>query len=389
MCPPDSRNHMKVLLTTDTVGGVWTYALELSRALARHDVQIALATMGAPLSASQRAHASGLSNVRLFESTFKLEWMENPWNDVVRARDWLLDIERQFSPDLIHLNGYAHGSLPWQAPVLVVAHSCVCSWWQAVKGTAAPPSWNRYRTEVTRGLRAADAVVAPSHAMLQDAEHYYGPFHHSQVIYNARRPEAFSNPIAKELFVLTAGRIWDEAKNLSALTSIAPQLPWPVYVAGDDVHPDGGRAATENVRMLGKLNLDELASWFSRAAIYALPAKYEPFGLTVLEAALSGCALVLGDIPSLREIWSDAAIFVPPDDRSAIARALRALASDPVKRAHMSAKAQARAAQFSPDRMAHQYQNLYNHLMNSPIRGTGHLSDPSPASLEHPSPCAS
>ncbi len=32
-----------------------------------------------------------------------------------------------------------------------------------------------------------------------------------------------------------------------------------------------------------------------------LPARYEPFGLSVLEAALSGCALVLGDIPSLRE----------------------------------------------------------------------------------------
>ena len=54
-----------------------------------------------------------------------------------------------------------------------------------------------------------------------------------------------------------------------------------------------------------------------RAAIYALPARYEPFGLSILEAALSGCALVIGDIPSLREIWADAALFVPSDGHDA------------------------------------------------------------------------
>jgi glycosyltransferase involved in cell wall biosynthesis len=387
---------MKVLLTTDTVGGVWTYALELSRALARHDVQIALATMGAPLSPSQRADASRLPNVTLFESAYKLEWMQDPWDDVRQAGDWLLDIERQFSPDLIHLNGYAHGALPWQAPVVVVAHSCVLSWWQAVKGTDAPPSWNRYRDQVTRGLRAADVVVAPSREMLQAAEHHYGPFRQSRVIYNARSPELFSAPTAKELFVFTAGRVWDEAKNLSALTAIAPQLPWPAYVAGEDTHPDGRRAATENVRMLGKLNPDDLAPWFSRAAIYALPARYEPFGLTILEAALSGCALVLGDIPSLREIWNDAATFVPPDNANALARAIGLLAADPLKRATMAARAQTRAAEFSPDRMAREYLDLYLEMIDFPNRRTDHLSDQSNPRehdrsdlLEHPSSCAS
>lgn len=379
---------MKVLLTTDTVGGVWTYTLELSRALAGHDVEIALAAMGGPLSASQRADASRLTNVTVFESGYKLEWMQDPWDDVRRAGDWLLDIDRQFSPDLVHLNGYAHGALPWQAPVVVVAHSCVLSWWRAVKGTGAPPSWNRYREEVTRGLRAADAVVAPSRAMLEAARHHYGPFRQSRVIYNARSPESFKPPRMKELFVLAAGRLWDEAKNLSALTAVAAQLPWPVYVAGDDTHPDGGRAGTENVRMLGKLSLDELATWFSRAAIYALPARYEPFGLTVLEAALSGCALVLGDIPSLREIWQDAATYVASDNSDALASAIRLLAADPMKRAAMSAKAQARAADFSPDRMAREYLNLYYELLNTSNRRTGHFSDQS-IPLEHPSPCAS
>jgi glycogen synthase len=385
---------MKVLLTTDTVGGVWTYALELSRALAFHDVRIALATMGGPLSASQRAEVSRLSNVDIFESHYLLEWMQDPWNDVRCAGDWLLDIERDFSPDVIHLNGYAHGALPWHAPTAVVAHSCVLSWWRAVKREDAPESWGRYRDEVTRGLRSAGVVIAPSHAMLDAATHHYGPFRDARVIYNARNPGPFSAPTPKEPFILTAGRLWDEAKNVSAFAHIAPQLPWPVYVAGEDQHPDGGRAETKNVHLLGKLGLDDLAPWFRRASIYALPARYEPFGLTVLEAALAGCALVLGDIPSLREIWGDAAMFVAPDDRDGLSRAITELAQDDQKRETFGARARARATRYSPDRMAREYLSLYREQVDKGIRSTGHFSDQPCHSdlsqpMETPAPCVS
>jgi glycogen(starch) synthase len=157
---------MKILLTTDTVGGVWTYAIELARALAPHGVEVALATMGAPVRPEQRRQAEALENVRLFESDFKLEWMPEPWNDVRRCGDWLLELEAQTRPDVVHLNGYAHAALPWSAPTVVVGHSCVLSWWQAVKGEPAPPDWDRYAEAVRRGLRAADAVVAPSAAMI-------------------------------------------------------------------------------------------------------------------------------------------------------------------------------------------------------------------------------
>ncbi len=72
-----------------------------------------------------------------------------------------------------------------------------------------------------------------------------------------------------------------------------------------------------------------MAGWLGRASIFALPARYEPFGLLPLEAALSGCALVLGDIPSLREVWGDAAWFVPPDDRDALTAAIGSLIASP------------------------------------------------------------
>ena len=131
-------------------------------------------------------------------------------------------------------------------------------------------------------------------------------------------------PQSKECFVLVAGRLWDEAKNLQSLVAIAPDLPWPVYVAGDRSIPTAARSESKNLHALGSfLRPRSRRGWPRR--IYALPARYEPFGLSVLEAGLSGCALVLGDIPSLRAIWEEAALFVPPDDTDALKPALRRL----------------------------------------------------------------
>src|SRR5690606_8377688 len=104
------------------------------------------------------------------------------------------------------------------------------------------------------------------------------------------------------------------AKNLAQLDAVATELPWPVYVAGSTEHPDGGNAAFDSVETLGVLSRAEMKHWLGRASIYVLPARYEPFGLSALEAALSGCALVLGDIPSLREVWGPAATYVDPAD---------------------------------------------------------------------------
>src|SRR5215211_1611238 len=113
----------RVLMTADAVGGVWTYALELIRALPDH--QFALAVMGPRMSDGQQAEAKALPNVTLFSSTYALEWMDGPWEQVDRSAQWLLGIAAEFKPDVIHLNGYSHAVLPFGAPVLIVAHSCV------------------------------------------------------------------------------------------------------------------------------------------------------------------------------------------------------------------------------------------------------------------------
>src|SRR3954464_14435194 len=89
-----------------------------------------------------------------------------PWADVERAGEWLLDAAEALSPDVVHLNGYAHGALPWDVPVVVVGHSCVLSWHEAVRGGSAGGHVGAYRDAVTLGIRGADALVAPTAAML-------------------------------------------------------------------------------------------------------------------------------------------------------------------------------------------------------------------------------
>ena len=279
----------RVLMTADTVGGVWTYALELAQALQGYKIDLVLATMGAPLNAQQRTAVHQIENVTLCESAWKLEWMETPWDDVQAAGTWLLDLAARTHPDIVHLNGYAHGALPWHSPTLMVGHSCVWSWFAAVQGTAPPAAWERYRQEVRRGLHAADLVTAPTEAMLTALRTHYGAFRAAPAIYNGRGITHVT-PLAKQPYILTAGRVWDEAKNIAALAHVAPQLSWPVFVAGEERHPEGGTVRLRAVQRLGQLAPAELAVWLGQAAIFALPARYEPFGLTVLEAGLAGCA---------------------------------------------------------------------------------------------------
>ena len=347
---------MRVLMTADTVGGVWTYALELADALADRDVEVVLATMGAPLSPAQRADLRGSRVSRTYAESLKLEWMDDPWVDVDLAGRWLLRIRDEVEPDVVHLNGYAHATLPWELPLLVAGHSCVLSWHAAVRREQAPAMWNRYAARVAAGLDAADLVVAPTQAMLRELERRYALRTDRAVIPNGRRPSGVVR--AKEPLVLSAGRLWDEAKNVAALDRVAAGLAWPVFVAGALEPGQRPRQA----RPLGRLGRHATDQWLARASIFALPARYEPFGLAALEAALAGCALVLGDIQSLHEVWGDAALYVDPEDDDGLAAALTLLIENPELREEMAAAAGRRARLYGPERMAAAYGDAYERL---------------------------
>jgi glycogen(starch) synthase len=329
---------MRVLMTADTVGGVWTYALEVAAALAPYGIEVELATMGRRPDDTQRAAAARAGVSTLHESHDHLAWEDEPWTDVARAGAWLLALARDVRPDVVHLNGYAHAALRWPTPVVVAAHSDVLSWWRAVRRTPVPAHLSRYWAAVEAGLRRADAVCAPTQAVLDDLRASYAFDTPCFVVPNGRTP-APTEAVDKEPLIVGLGRFWDEAKNVAALQRVAPRLPWPVLLAGPGTP-------------LGRLAPDEAARLVRRAGIFASPARYEPFGLAALEAAQAGCALVLGDIPSLREVWGDSAAYVPPEDADALAATLTDLCLDEARRAALAARAGERAARYTPAAMA-------------------------------------
>ena len=353
---------MRVLMTVDAVGGVWQYALHLAGLLATRNTRVLIATMGPEPAVAQRELVEHIPGVSLCTSTFKLEWMPNAWHEVDKAGEWLLALASKWRPDVIHLNGYVHASLPWGGPTVVVAHSCVRSWWEAVHGVEAPPEWDEYTARVSAGLTAATMVVAPTHAMADVVSRLYLVTRKVSVIPNSCDEKAWS-PASKEPFIFTAGRAWDQAKNAAALDFVAPNLEWPIYVAGESTSPDGTTASYSHLRVLGALQQHEMAQWMGRAAIYALPARYEPFGLSVLEAAHSRCALVLGDIPSLRENWSGVAHFVHPERPDELRRALRDLIADTARRNALADAAQRRAREFTAEHHVAAYERIYQDMV--------------------------
>jgi len=290
-----------------------------------------------------------------------LLWMQDCWHDVRAAGEWLLKLADAVQPSIVHLNDFGHGDLPWKAPTVLVAHSCVMSWWRAVHGAPPPATWRRYRECVSAALRAADLVVCPSAAMRRALRQNYGIQLGARVIPNGRSGE--DGPIrSKAEYIFSAGRIGDDAKNIAALGTVAGRLPWPVCIAGNGQRPDGTALEFAGAHMLGRLATGQVRQWLARAPIYASPARYEPFGLSILEAALARCALVLGDIDSLREIWSDAAVFVDPNDHDALEHALRRLIADRGERDRYAALAHARAQRYTPAAMAAQYTAAYAQL---------------------------
>jgi glycosyltransferase involved in cell wall biosynthesis len=347
-------------MTTDAVGGVWVYATALAGRLAKAGTQVTLVSLGPPPRGSQLEDARALhSDVELVVTDLKLEWLDPEGGDTERAQYELLRIADRVKPDLVHLNGYREASFNWPWPIVVVAHSCVLSWWEALhKAQPVEARWSVYAEAVRTGLNAADAWLAPSKTFRDTIERIYQPETFGWVVPNGIDVEAVSSK--KEPVILASGRLWDQAKNIAVLARVADELPWRVQVAGAGMTPSAGPSRLDG---LGQMAHRDLQQQMRRAAIYASPAHYEPFGLGILEAAAAGCALVLSDIPSLRELWDGAALFVPPDDPNQWRDKLKLVCENEPLRVRLQRTATVRAHSYSLDRMISAYFELYAQLM--------------------------
>ncbi len=363
---------MHVLVTADTLGGVWTYTRELVTGLAQRGIGVTLVSFGEIPGPAQLRWMDGLHGVDLHPTGFRLEWMQDSADDLRSSAEYLQQVIGETAPDLLHLNQYHYGSLDTGLPKIVVAHSDVVSWWVAVHG-CEPENNNwigSYRDIVSRGLAGADAVVAPTRWMLQQLAAYYLEPARAQVIYNGRNPLLFNPYVSKEDLVLSIARIWDAGKNVTLLAERDHNLP--VLIAGSDQHPDEAfrgklqRAAGLGVRFCGPQSEEQLRLLYSRASMYTVTSRYEPFGLAPVEAALSRCAIIANDLPSLREVWGDAASYFRRNDAGDLARTIARLQSDQEQRQTYANLAYRRVRErFTAARMVNEYVDLYRSLVSA------------------------
>lgn len=327
--PPAASGPRRVLITLDAVGGVGRYAIDLARGLAAAGAETLLLGFGPPPTAGFARECRALPRAELAWSDTGLDWSDEA-DLAAQTADLARRIDR-WKPDLVHLNAPALAAdLETAAPLVAALHSCTATWWAAMRDGPLPPAWQTQRDRVGRGLARARRVVVPSRAFAEAARAVYGPLPHLRVVPNGTAPRSETN--ADEPFVFAAARWWDEAKGAAALDAAAALCRWPVFMAGPVEGPHGQSVALAHANAMGSLPATVVAETLSRAAIFVSPSHYEPFGLAALEAAAAGAALVLADIPTYREFWEGAAVFVPPGDGPAFAAAIDALADGNLRR---------------------------------------------------------
>jgi len=357
---------MRILLTTDTIGGVWTFTKELTTELLNRGHAVALVSFGRQPSHEQQAwcastHFTHGDNFQFTASTAPLEWMEDNEFVFKQGAGVVFHIAQRFKPDLLHSNQFCFGALSLDIPKLITAHSDVLGWADACRpyGLGSSRWLKQYRSLVTQGLHGCDTFVAPTRWMATTLAHHYGNLPDGYIVLNGRtltKPQCNLRTVQ----AVTVGRLWDEAKNIEMLRTV--NSPIPIYVAGERQH--GTSVAPKQLGhsiLLGALPESSLMSLFAKSSIYIATSIYEPFGLAPLEAALCGCAIVANDIPSLREVWGDAALyFSGPRSLSTV---LHQLSRNAQELSILKQQAFARASELTAERMTHGYEEIYTSLL--------------------------
>lgn len=366
---------MRLLLSTDSVGGVWDYTATLSAALSQAGHAVLLASVGEPSSDQLDELAQG---VEVEQHIAPLEWMRPPPGELHGTAQWLNSLARRWGAEVVHLNQMAYpGLVDFEIPCVVAVHSDVCSWFSEVLYAPVPPEWSAYVGQVRAGLSAADLIVAPSQYQADRVRRHFG---HTvdEVIHNAAEGIGSGGAEKAHPLLISAGRAWDEAKGMMvldrALEILADAAP-AAHLLGATEGPGEERFEGRRLICEGLQSRSTVHEWMDRASLYVAPSVYEPFGLAPLEAALHGCALVLSDIGSFRELWDGCAAFFPRGSAPALARLLRMLSENPERSRALGAAAQTRARErYSVEIFMERYLVLYGSL-RSTIRQSANVGD--------------
>ena len=353
----------RILMTVDSVGGIWRYAMTLAKGLCQTGTETVFLVLGPAPDQDQQEEARSVGH--LISGDAPLDWMAASRSDLRQVGRLISAVADAENVDLLHLNLPSQAAdLATSKPVLVCSHSCVATWFRAVRRTPLPPEWAWQYDLNAEGLDRADHLIAPSisHASaLKQCYHYDAPV---GVAYNACPASVTAG---KKSFVYAAARWWDDGKNAGVLDSVAAAAGLPVLAAGPVSGPDGTYRPFRHAVSLGDVSHRAVQSLAAQARYFISPSIYEPFGLATLEAAAGGAALILSDIPTYRELWEDAALFADPGKPEEFAAHIERLQTNPHLREEMTMRSRGRARSFVPETQAAAMQSIYDGLLQGTV----------------------
>lgn len=185
------------------------------------------------------------------------------------------------------------------------------------------------------------------------------------------QPVLQASSLRYQSYLLAVGTL-EPRKNLGVALEAFARLPatmrkrFPLVLAGmKGWHTSAmerqmaSMVAAGEVRLLGYLPREELASITAGAIAMVYPSLYEGFGLPPLEAMACGVPAIVSNVSSLPEVVGDTGIMVDPHDVEGVANAMGRIIEDGALRSRLSEMALARSRQFSWDRCVEQTLDVY------------------------------
>ena len=231
-------------------------------------------------------------------------------------------------------------------------------------------------------LRAADALIAVSHAVRNDAlqctrvrpdkviaiQNGYDTSRFRRIVDGERLRGVRERYRLPERFVLWAGQI-ESRKNIGRLLQgfarVAQQIPHQLVIAGAQrfTFPMAAGAERElqlietlglrdRVHFAGWISHEDLPAVYNLADLFLLPSLHEGFGIPLLEAMACGCPIVTANTCAPPEVTDGAAFLVDPLNVDSIAWAIKEVLRNEDLRASMVARGLERARDFSWERCA-------------------------------------
>lgn len=187
------------------------------------------------------------------------------------------------------------------------------------------------------------------------------PFHNKpskeEVLSFTRNPEA-------ERYILAVSSM-DPRKNFVRLVEAFDKIKdksVKLYIIGMSFKafntPDLQKLIGENVHLPGYIPDEKLQTMYQNALLSVYPSLYEGFGLPPLESMTYGCPVINSDIPALREVSQDAALYVDPYNIEDITQKIEQLLVDEPLRKELQEKGLLQIKKYSWDKSAKQVYEL-------------------------------